>query len=70
MAKNKFIQIMLQMFLTDPTLMRSQQPSLQKCDNPVYMGQRVLRGTVDSTNNPLESPPLQLAVDILDTGGF
>ena len=54
MAKDEFIKIMLQMLRGDPALMRAKQPSFQKTHDPIYMGQRVFRGTVDFLNNPLE----------------
>ena len=54
MAKYKFIKIMLQMLRAYPPLVRPNQPSFQKGDDPICMGQRVLGRTVDSLNNPLE----------------
>jgi len=55
MSKDKFIKIVLQMFLTDPSLMCPQQPSLEQRDNPIYVWQRSLGGAVGSYDYMLKS---------------
>jgi len=48
MSKDKFIKVVLKMFRTNPSLMRTQQPSLEQRDDSIYVWQGTIGGTVGS----------------------
>jgi hypothetical protein len=55
MAKHKFIEVMLQMFFANPSLVSPKQPPLQEGNNPIDMGKRVFGGVLNPQGNPLET---------------
>jgi len=70
MTKNKLIEVMLQMFFANPSLVCSKQPPLQERNNSIDMGQRILGGILGSQDNPCETHFLKRIVSSPTVGFY